>query len=80
MATTSKDTSKDAAKGPKKGDKQPKEGKPDRKRLTYLKARSKELKTEMQAIKKEAMDLRVKLGMSKKTKTRAKPAKSTAAG
>lgn len=38
----------------------------DRKRLVYLKARLKELKDEMQTLKKESGDLREKLGKQKK--------------
>ncbi|HWA03006.1 MAG TPA: hypothetical protein VG819_05690 [Rhizomicrobium sp.] len=64
MATTDQDDVKQDTKGGKV----PKEGKAERKRLTYLKARSKELKSELEAVKKEAMELRVKLGMDKKQK------------
>ena len=51
---------KPGAKGKGAGDKN------DRRRLTYLKARAKEMKNEMQAIKTETNALREKLGMSAK--------------
>jgi regulator of replication initiation timing len=40
--------------------------KSDRKRLTYLKTRLKALKEEMQAVRKESVELRQKLGKEKK--------------
>jgi hypothetical protein len=51
---------------------EPKEGKGERRRLNYLKERSKELKKEMQAIKTETADLRAKLGLEQKGGAEAK--------
>ena len=43
-----------------------KEDKADRRRLSYLKARAKEVRTEMLAIRKESAELREKLGKGPK--------------
>lgn len=44
------------------------QGKNDRKRLNYLKARNKDLKLELAAVRKETDELREKLGRDKKPK------------
>jgi regulator of replication initiation timing len=54
-----------------------KEGKTERRRLSYLKARAKEVRAEMLAIRKESAELREKLG--KGSKKESKP-KATPAG
>jgi hypothetical protein len=75
MADSAKKKSGEKSKEEKKRP----ESKTDRKRLAYLKSRSKELKAEMQAVKKEAIALRVKLGMDKKAKAQAKKADASKA-
>jgi len=53
-----------------KGAKEGKGGKDpvDRRRLNYLKMRARELRTELQANKKESDDIRKKMGMGPRTK------------
>jgi len=50
------------------------EGKTDKRRLSYLKIRGRELKKEQQAIKEETDALRAKLGVAGKGKKGKKPA------
>lgn len=52
----------------KAGEKPEAAGKTDRRRLVYLKSRLKELREEMDTVKKETGDLRTKLGMEPKGK------------